>query len=88
MLDSWLIAGINTTARTSGYSLLALGLRVPWAAGSIMVEISLIGAFIAVVARWLGSRQYLGFSALCRGVLRDESWLLAGSENWFVAAIM
>ncbi|KAF7195805.1 Transporter aclS [Pseudocercospora fuligena] len=68
----WVIAGINTTAWTSGSSLLALGLSVPQAMG-LMVGVSLISALIAVVAGWPGSHQHLGFTVLCRA-----SWGMRG----------
>lgn len=68
----WVIAGINTTAWTSGSSLLALGLSVPQAMG-VMVGVALISAIIAVLAGWPGSHEYLGFTVLCRA-----SWGMRG----------
>ncbi|GIZ47129.1 hypothetical protein CKM354_001022900 [Cercospora kikuchii] len=68
----WVIAGINTTAWTSGSSLLALGLSVPQAMG-VMVGVALISAIIAVLAGWPGSHEYLGFTVVCRA-----SWGMRG----------
>ncbi|KAK4501382.1 hypothetical protein PRZ48_007191 [Zasmidium cellare] len=69
----WVIAGINTTAWTSGSSLLTLGLSVPQAMGT-MVGVSLLSALIAVLAGWPGSHQHLGFTVLCR-----SSWGMRGA---------
>ncbi|KAK5119841.1 hypothetical protein LTR85_007167 [Meristemomyces frigidus] len=68
----WIVAGINTTAWTSGSSLLSLGLSVPQSMG-VVVGVALIAAIIAVIAGWPGSHQHLGFTVLCRA-----SWGMRG----------
>lgn len=63
---------INTTAWTTGSTLLSLGLSAPQAIGC-MVGVALISALIAVLAGWPGSHLYLGFTVLCRA-----SWGMRG----------
>ncbi|KAF2087333.1 hypothetical protein K490DRAFT_42127 [Saccharata proteae CBS 121410] len=68
----WVIAGINTTAWTSGSSSLELGMSVPQAMG-VMVGVAVVSAGVAVLAGWPGGRRYLGFTVLCRA-----SWGMRG----------
>jgi len=68
----WIITGINTTAWTSGSSLLALGLSVGQAMG-VIVGVALITGMLAVAAGWMGSHKYIGFTVLSR-----SSWGMRG----------
>lgn len=69
----WIMTGVNTSAWTFGSTLLSLGLSVKQAMG-VVVGGSLISAFLAVVAGWMGSHQYLGFTVLSR-----SSWGMKGA---------
>lgn len=61
----WIITGANNSAWTAGSTLLALGLSVGQAMG-VIVGSSLIISVIAVVAGWMGSHDYLGFTVMSR----------------------
>lgn len=71
----WVITGINTTAWTSGSSLLALGLSVGQAMG-VIVGVALITGMLAVAAGWMGSHKYIGFTVLSRSLwgMRGGFW--------------
>jgi NCS1 family nucleobase:cation symporter-1 len=57
--------GANNSAWTAGSTLLALGLSVGQAMG-VIVGGSFIISIIAVVAGWMGSHDYLGFTVMSR----------------------
>ncbi|KAI9807843.1 MAG: hypothetical protein M1825_005148 [Sarcosagium campestre] len=69
----WIIAGVNPTAWAAGSSLLALGLSVGQAMGTV-VGASLFIAILSVVLGWMGSHHYIGFTVLSRA-----SWGILGS---------
>lgn len=68
----WIITGANNSAWTAGSTLFALGLSFAQTMG-IVVGASLIIAMIAVVAGWMGSHDYLGFTVMSRA-----SWGMRG----------
>ncbi|EPE35347.1 hypothetical protein GLAREA_11046 [Glarea lozoyensis ATCC 20868] len=68
----WIITGANNSAWTAGSTLLALGLSVGQAMG-VIVGGSFIISMIAVVAGWMGSHDYLGFTVMSRA-----SWGMIG----------
>jgi hypothetical protein len=88
--------GINTTAWTSGSSLLSLGLSVPQAMG-VVVGASLISSIIAVITGWMGSHHYLGFTVLSRGYMKASNDVyhvqkltvkqILGNPRWFLARV-
>ena len=57
--------GVNATSWTAASSLLALGLSVGQAMG-VIVGASLFAGILAVVAGWMGSHHYVGFTILSR----------------------
>jgi NCS1 family nucleobase:cation symporter-1 len=59
------LQGANNSAWTAGSTLLALGLSVSQSMG-VIVGASLIISMIAVVAGWMGSHDYLGFTVMSR----------------------
>ncbi|CAG8983072.1 hypothetical protein HYALB_00006100 [Hymenoscyphus albidus] len=68
----WIITGANNSAWTAGSTLLALGLSVGQAMG-VVVGSSWIISLIGVVAGWMGSNDYLGFTVMSRA-----SWGMLG----------
>lgn len=68
----WIITGANNSAWTAGSTMLSLGLSVSQAMG-VIVGSSLIISMIAVVAGWMGSHDYLGFTVMSRA-----SWGMIG----------
>ena len=66
LANCWLIkTGANNSAWTAGSTLLALGLSVGQSIG-VIIGASLIISMIAVVAGWMGSHDYLGFTVMSR----------------------
>ncbi|KAI9731221.1 MAG: hypothetical protein M1834_005414 [Cirrosporium novae-zelandiae] len=59
------VKGANNSAWTAGSTLFALGLSFSQTMG-VVVGGSLIIAMIAVIAGWMGSHDYLGFTVMSR----------------------
>ncbi|RDW72943.1 hypothetical protein BP6252_06850 [Coleophoma cylindrospora] len=68
----WIITGANNSAWMAGSTLISLGLSVSQSMG-VIVGSSLIIAIIAIVAGWMGSHDYLGFTVMSRA-----SWGMIG----------
>jgi len=68
----WIITGANNSAWTAGSTLFSLGFNFSEVMG-IVVGSSLIIAILAVIAGWMGSHDYLGFTVMSRA-----SWGMRG----------
>jgi hypothetical protein len=78
--------GVNATSWTAAASLLALGLSVGQAMG-VIVGASLFAGVLAVVAGWMGSHHYVGFTILSRAYA-FAPYLRDSTINRYCAQIM